>query len=287
MPKNSAVIDTHFHIWDLKKFDYVWPNSDRELEKVYRNFMPDDYLREMADTEITNSIFVEAHESLEETRWVLQLAEQYDFIKGVVGFVDLTSDDVEEQIKKFKENRKLVGVRKVLDLSDEGWIERDDVMRGIDALARHNLTYDLLIRTRDQYESAKKFLERAPPSLKIIIDHLGKPNAKTGADEQWYEDMSFYASYKNVYCKLSGMVTEGNLNDWKPSDFKKHVDYVIEKFGTDRVMFGSDWPVCKLANANLSDVYELLKGLLSDLSEKDREKVLRLNAIKAYNLAIH
>nr|XP_026693401.1 uncharacterized protein LOC104266424 isoform X2 [Ciona intestinalis] len=275
------VVDSHLHLWELERFKYEWPRPTKE-NIIYRDFTPSDYQDEMANTPITGAVFIEVNETLEELEWVLGLTQNYSFIKGVVGYTDMTSPTFEEQIIRLKNNSKFVGLRKIW--GDPDWIQRDDVIMGMEVLERHNLTFDLLIKTREQYEAAKQFLKRVPKNLKVVLDHLGKPNAVTGAEQWWFDDIIIMASYPNVHCKLSGMVTEGNLTSWKQSDFAPYVKHVLDTFGVDRVMFGSDWPVCKMAHADLPTVYQLLNNLLSELSENEKRKVFYENAVKFYNL---
>uniref|UniRef100_H2ZB28 Amidohydrolase-related domain-containing protein n=1 Tax=Ciona savignyi TaxID=51511 RepID=H2ZB28_CIOSA len=209
---------------------------------------------------------------------------QYPFIKGVVGYVYLTSPEFEQHILRLKQNPKFVGIRKIW--SEPDWIEREDVITGLEILGQYNLTFDLLIKSREQYNSVKRFLKRVPANLKIVLDHLGKPDAKSGAEQWWFDDITTIASYPNVYCKLSGMVTEADLTNWKASNFTQHVNHVMQEFGIDRVMFGSDWPVCKMACANLPEVYNLLDSILNKLTQNEKSKVFCENAIKFYNLKL-
>jgi len=278
------IIDSHFHFFDFDRFKYEWPRPDEE-KVIYRNFLPQDY-KEMKDTKITKAVFVEAHESLEETKWVLQLAETTDFIAGAVVYVNILSPTLAQDLKQLKQYRKFVGFRKILDFSENDWLIRDDVIKGLKILADHQLTFDLLIKSPEQYDTARKFMQLMPKHLKVVVDHLGKPDSRNGASQQWFDDIKMFASYPNVYCKLSGMVTEADPTNWKPGDFSAHVNYVIGKFGIDRVMFGSDWPVCKLASANLPTVLDLLQDLLKDFPVQDKRKVFFLNAKKFYNLDV-
>jgi len=237
-------------------------------------------------TNIEFAILVEVFESVKETEWFLEMERKNEFFKGVVGYADFTSTKFKDDLIYLKSLGRLVGVRKILDFCERDWLIRDDVIKSMSVLVDENLTFDLLIKSEAQYDSAKQFLKLIPTSLKVVVDHLGKPDAKNGASQKWFSDIEEFASYENVYCKLSGMVTEADWLSWKPKDFKQHIDHVIRCFGIDRVMFGSDWPVCKLANANLTQVYNLLDDLLKDLNENDRKKIFFTNAVKFYNLDI-
>lgn len=283
--KTMLSIDTHVHMLKIKKYPYKWPRPEEEKE-IYADFLPENYDQERKQTTIAYAVLVEAFESVEETEWFLEMEQNNTFIKGVVGFIDFTDKTFEEELLRLKNIGKLVGLRKILDFSDRAWLCRDDVIESMRTLAKHRLTFDLLIKSESQYEDAKQFLKLIPNTLKVVIDHLGKPDVKHGASQQWFDDVAEFASYKNVYCKLSGMVTEADLENWKENDFTKYVSHVVKCFGVDRLMFGSDWPVCKLAHANLPCVHRLLVNLLNDMSDEEKHKIFYSNAVKFYNLQI-
>lgn len=280
-----SAVDTHVHLWDLDIRSYKWPTKIEE-EKIYRNFLLNDYECERSHTPIRNAVFVEAHNSVSETRWALEISQMNGSpFKGVVGYAHVGSaDQADVELEEFTRSPTFVGVRCISDFESEGWLAQENVQEGLEVVEKYNLTYDLLLRKKDLWNA--RTAVRRHPGLKFVIDHLAKPNAKDGETREWFDGMKELASYANVYCKLSGMVTEADLCNWKPDDFKQYVKHVLHIFGNDRVMFGSDWPVCMLANCDLKGVYDLLNNLLGELSNEEKKKVFETNAIEFYNLKI-
>lgn len=276
-------VDTHFHIWDVKKFVYQWPESDMV---IHRSYNPGDLWKDMKVTPIKHAVFVQVfnNEALEETKWVLEETAKHKFIKGIVASLDLTSPKLEEMITSLKPCGLIKGVRHILDVEKEDWITQDDVNNGLSILEKHGLTYDLLVRPHHlKYVPS---VVSKHPNLKFIIDHIAKPYIKDGIIDGWKEDIAEIAKYPNVHCKLSGLVNEADPDNWKPADFQKYVDHVLKIFTADRCMFGSDWPVFTMAHAKYKDIYNLLQTCLSSVSEADKLKIFRENAIKFYNLKV-
>jgi L-fuconolactonase len=226
---------------------------------------------------------VQARQSLDESRWLLELAEAASIIRGVVGWVDLRSPNVAQELKEFAEHPKFVGVRHVVqDEPDDQFMLREDFQRGIAALRRFGLTYDLLVFPR-QLPAAVALAEKFPEQP-FVLDHLAKPPIKAGAISPWREQIQALAKLPNVACKVSGMATEGDWQSWRTEDFEPYLDVVFEAFGPDRLMFGSDWPVCLLAGS-----YNRVLGLAQDYVRRfgadTNAKFFGANAARFYGLA--
>lgn len=280
------VIDAHQHFWDIERFTYPWMSPSDAV--LYRNYLPSDLKPLMDDVGVHRCVFVQANHDVNENRWVLELADQHDFIAGVVGWVDLTAADVDETLAEFAAHPKFVGIRHIThDEPDDDWIVRDDVLRGLKLLKKHNLTFDLLFRP--QHLKHVPRLVREMPEQKFVIDHIAKPRIREGVMDGWLEDMRVAASIENVYCKLSGMITEADHERWTSDDLKPFVAQVVDMFGFDRVMFGSDWPVCNLAG-NYSKVFVGLTNALVDglgpISLSDQELLFGGTAAGFYGLDV-
>jgi L-fuconolactonase len=279
------IIDSHQHFWDrsLSQFDHSWQENEG-LENICRTFLPE-HLKPLIDAAgVDKTVFVQTQHSVEENRWVLELAEQNDWIAGVVGWVDLASPECESQVLEFKQHSKFVGVRHVVqDEPDDDFIIRDDVQRGLGVLEKYGVPYDLLFfvkHLRHAATVAKKF-----PNLRLVIDHLAKPVIKRGEMDGWRDHFIAAAKHPNVWCKLSGMVTEADWDAWRPDDLKPYVETALEHFGPQRCMFGSDWPVCELA-ASYQQVFEALVTCIGGVSETERARILGENAIEFYQLDV-
>jgi L-fuconolactonase len=280
------VIDAHQHFWDLTQrepYNYAWLDQPQHAP-IRRNFLPDDLLPRMQTAGVDRSIFVQTQHHLEENRWVLHLAEQHDWIAGVVGWVDLASSYCEQQLLEFKDHPKFVGVRHVVqDEPDENFIVRPDVLRGLAALERHGVPYDMLFfvqHLRHAVTLAERF-----PQLTLVLDHLSKPKIKEQRLEGWSQDLRAAARYPNVVCKLSGMVTEADWQHWKPADLRPYVDLALEAFGPQRLLFGTDWPVCELAGT-YEQVVGATRELIATLSASEQAAILGGNAERVYGLTL-
>jgi len=260
--------------------EYGW--MDDNCDPIKRDFMPPDLKPLLDRLGFAGSIAVQARQTLGETRWLLELADRYDWIKGVVGWVDLCSENVEEQLAKFAAHPKLRGVRHVVhDEPDDGFMLRADFQRGISKLQAYGLTYDLLLFPR-HLKPAVQLVEKFPEQ-KFVLDHISKPDIANGVLSGWKEGIYELASHPNVYCKLSGMVTEAKLGAWKTEDFRPFLDVVFDAFGTDRLMIGSDWPVCLI-----SGEYDSVMGIVIDyvkaLPEDGQAAVLGGNCAAFYGI---
>jgi L-fuconolactonase len=247
-------IDAHQHFW---RYD---PDRDRciteRMERLKRDFLPEELMEELARNEIEGSIAVQADQSERETRFLLQLAERPREIKGVVGWVDLRAPDVGERLHSLSQIPKLVGFRHIVQSEpDDRFLLRQDFCRGIRPLAACDFTYDILIYPR-QLPAAIE-LARMFPEQRFLLDHLAKPPIKTGPIAEWAAQIRALAEQPNVYAKLSGPVTEADGDHWQESDAPPYLDVALEAFGADRLLFGSDWPVCLLAGS-----YRRVKSLI-------------------------
>lgn len=273
-------IDSHQHFWIYNPAEYGWINESMNFLK--RNFLPEDLLPVLEKNGISGTIAVQARQTPEETRWLLRLAEEYDFIKGVVGWVDLRSDKLKQQLDEFCRWKKLAGVRHVIhDEPEDGFMLRDDFLKGISLLKEYNLTYDLLVFPK--HLPVAESLASIFPGQKFVLDHIAKPLIKNRILDPWKEDIIRLADHPNIYCKISGMVTEADWQNHTREDFIPYLDAVFEAFGPERLMAGSDWPVCLLAG-DYRNVTGIVEDYISDLPSGIREKILGMNCINFYGL---
>lgn len=275
-------IDAHQHFWSYNRDEYGWIGDNMALLKG--DFLPPDLKSELANAGFDGSVAVQARQTIEETRWLLQLSEKFDFIKGVVGWVDLRSEDsLRRQLDEFCKSEKFVGVRHVVhDEPEDNFMLHDEFLKGISILKEYDLTYDLLLFPK-HLPLARVVVEMFPDQ-KFVIDHISKPLVKSHILDPWKEDIKAIAEFSNVYCKLSGMVTEADWEKWKPDDFQPYLDVVSNAFGTDRIMTGSDWPVC-LAAGSYKDVIAVIENYIAGFPMQVQEKILGSNCSEFYNLS--
>jgi len=278
------IIDAHQHFWQLDlPFQYDWLHTPQH-KAICRSYLPADLKVHLQKCGIDKSVFVQTQHDVAENRWVLKLAEQNDFIAGVVGWVDLASEKCEEQLAEFVDHPKFVGIRHIVqDEPDPDFIIQPNIIRGLKVLEKHAVPYDLLFYTQHLRHAAT--LGRKLPDLPMVIDHLAKPKIKDQVTAGWADDLKAAAKLPNIYCKLSGMVTEADWKNWKPADLKPYVETALEAFGPARCMYGSDWPVCELA-ATYEQVYGALQELLGSLSHSEQEMVFGGTAQKFYSLDV-
>jgi L-fuconolactonase len=269
------IIDSHQHFWQLGRFDYPWMSSD--LGVLYRDYLPDDLAPILAQNGVDKTVLVQASNSVAETRWLLELADANPFIAGVVGWVDLMSTGIE-----LSTHPKFKGVRHLVE-SEPGddWLIQPAVLSGLKKLMSHGFTYDLLVHTR-HLKYVPQVAETCP-ELKLVVDHLAKPPIAKNEINEWARAMKPVAAFPNIYCKLSGLVTEANWTSWQTEDLRPYVVEALNLFGTDRMMFGSDYPVCLLASP-YDRVLESFQELLRDLTGADRDKIFSSNAKRFYRL---
>jgi L-fuconolactonase len=273
-------IDAHQHFWRYSAEEYGWIGPGMAV--LERDHLPGDLAPLLEGARVGGTVAVQARQTLAETAWLLELAAEHEFIKGVVGWVDLCGPDLRAQLERFGSDPGFRGVRHVVqDEADEWFMLRDEFLHGIRALAEFDLTYDILIYAH-QLPVACEMVARFPEQP-FVLDHIAKPLIKDGVLEPWASGIKRLAAYSNVACKVSGMVTEADWSAWQPAQMQPYLDAVCEAFGPDRILFGSDWPVCTLAGS-----YEQVIGLVSDfvgqLSVDEQTAVLGENARKFYNL---
>jgi L-fuconolactonase len=278
------VVDAHQHFWDPAKASYPWMTD--ALAPIRRRFGPEDLEPLLAANGIDRTILVQTRSSLDETREFLATAAEHDFIAGVVGWIDLTAD-VAKQIASLRAGpggAKLVGIRhQVHDEADPEWLAKKDVRRGIAAVGKAGLTYDILVRTREL--PAALALVKALPDMRFVIDHIAKPPIASGETADWAARLKPFAAAPNVFIKLSGMVTEADWKRWTVRDITPYVQRVLEWFGPERCVFGSDWPVCLVA-ASYARVIDVCGQAIGDLAADDRERIFGGNAALAYRLGV-
>jgi L-fuconolactonase len=278
---DSPRIDAHHHFWKIGKYDYPWIEPASMLD---RDFGPDELAPLVAQHGIERSILVQTIASLDETRWFLELAERHAWIAGVVGWVNLTAGNVPATLDELiaRHGRRLVGVRHNLhDEPDDRWILRDDVGRGLAAVAARGLAYDLLIRPR-HLPVVMEFIKRQP-ALRLVIDHAAKPAIAQRRFDDWAAPLAAVAKHKQVFCKLSGLVTEADHRQWQPADLQPYIEHVLAVFGPERSMFGSDWPVCLLAGS-YERMYAALDCHIERLTANERAQVFGRSAAEFYGL---
>jgi L-fuconolactonase len=270
-------IDAHQHFWRYSSESYPWIKPEWEIR---RDFLPDHLPPLLQSCQLDCSIAVQARQTLEETRWLLELADEYSFICGVVGWIDLCSERILADLEEFAKHPKLIGLRHVVqDEPDDSFMLREDFQRGIAHLQRFNLTYDILIYPR-QLPAAIE-LVRAFPNQRFVLDHLAKPRIAEHVLSPWDDQIRTLAKEPNVACKLSGLLTESSWNNWRTTDFEPYLEIVSEAFGTDRLIFGSDWPVALLAG-NYAQTYTLINDYFSKLSQSEQARIFGENAIRFY-----
>jgi len=279
-----VVIDAHHHFWDPAKASYPWMTD--ALAPIRRRFGPEDLEPLLAPNGVDRTVLVQTRSSLDETRELLATAAQHEFIAGVVGWVDLTAD-VPKQIASLQAGaggKKLVGIRhQVHDEADPEWLGKKDVRRGIAAVGKADLAYDILVRTREL--PAALALVKALGDMRFVIDHIAKPPIASGETADWAARMKPLAALPNVVVKLSGMVTEADWRRWTVRDITPYVQRVLEWFGPERCMFGSDWPVCLVA-ASYARVIDVCGQAIGDLPPAERERIFGGNAAELYRLPV-
>jgi len=288
----EKIVDSHFHIWDLSlratypKTDasFDWPNSSSPV--IHRNIQATEAEEEMVKSGVEAAVFVQCLNSCPgEVAWVASLAQKHKFIKGILGGLDLTQDGDTLRAQIRTHGNLLVGVRHMIDLEEQDWLLREDVAQGLSLLEDEGKVFDCLVKPSTLKHVAT--IARRFPKLKLVVGSMAKPNMSLGQEwdglQTWRDDMAAAASCPNVFCKLSGLVPQPNGS---VETFKPYIDLCLSLFGPDRCMFGSSWPVCKVAGAEHKQVVDLLKELVTHLSKEESEKIFYSNAIKCYNLKI-
>jgi L-fuconolactonase len=278
MSAPGETIDSHQHFWSYDPAQYAW--IDDSMAHIRRDFLPADALRAMDAAGVAGSVAVQARQTLEETRWLLDLARDFPFIRGVVGWIDLQGD-VDAQLACFANDRALVGVRHIVQSEPDGFLQRPQFLAGVARLEPAGLAYDILVFARQLPEAAA--FARRFPRHRFVLDHLGKPDVRGGGHQDWQRQLREIAALPNVCCKLSGLVTEADWRAWTPGQLRPYLDSALDTFGPDRVMIGSDWPVCLVA-APYAEVIGLVRDAIEEYSAAERHRMLEGTATDFWNL---
>lgn len=273
-------IDAHQHFWQYEPVKHSWIDDDMRV--IRRDFMPNDLIGELKANAIDGCVAVQADQTLAETEFLIDLAAKNNFIKGVVGWVDLRASTIKSDLEKLSNHTILKGFRHVVQGEpDHNFLLRKPFLNGIKELEPFGYTYDILIFPH-QLGATLEFVKQFP-NQKFVIDHIAKPYIKDGFYDGWATMIREIALLENVYCKLSGMITEADYKKWKPDDLSKYLDLVLTSFGSKRCLFGSDWPVCLVAG-NYSQVKNLVTDFISGLSDNEQHNIMGNNAVEFYNL---
>lgn len=273
-------IDSHQHFWKYDPKRHSWIGE--EMSVLKKDFLPEDLLIEFKLSGVEGSIAVQADQSLDETKFLLGLSEQYDFIKAVVGWVDLRNSELASNLEQLSDLKKLTGFRHVVqDEPSDNFMLGTKFQEGISQLGSYDYTYDILIfppQLPAAIQLVKKFQTQP-----FVVDHIAKPYIKAGALDFWKKSIATLSEHDNVWCKISGLVTEADWDNWEYEDLVPYLDVVFEEFGTDKVMFGSDWPVC-LLGGTYSSIKRIIDRYIEDFSDAEKAKVMGLNAMEFYNI---
>ncbi|HUA65982.1 MAG TPA: amidohydrolase family protein [Alphaproteobacteria bacterium] len=274
-------IDSHQHFWKADRGDYHWMSP--AVQVLCRDYLPADLQPLLKKNKIDKTILVQAAQTTAETDFLLELAEQHDFIAGVIGWLDMDSPEFPREIVRYSKKPKFLGVRPMLqDLPDDDWILRPNVIRALKLIAEWDMPFEFLTYTR-HLPHVLTVLEKVP-GLRAVVDHVSKPEIKNRKLDPWRSLMARVAEHPNVYCKLSGMITEADHKTWIPDDLRPYVEHVLDSFGVERVMFGSDWPVCLLAGS-YDQVAAALQAVVKPRLDKHGESALfGENAARFYKL---
>jgi L-fuconolactonase len=274
------MIDSHQHFWKYEPVKHSW--IDDEMALIRKDFLPSDLATVYQENNIEGCVAVQADQTLEETDFLIDLASKNSFIKGIVGWVDLRNENIEEVLEKYSKHSSVKGFRHVVQgEEDHNFLLRPNFLRGISALEKYNFTYDILVFPH-QLGAVLEFVKRFP-NQKFVIDHIAKPYIKDGFFDGWAILMKEIAKQENVFCKVSGMITEADYNSWTPAQLESYLDLVFKAFGTNRIMFGSDWPVCLVAG-NYNQVKSIIINFIAKFSAEDQAAVMGKNAIEFYIL---
>ena len=274
------IIDAHHHLWDLDLFQYDWMPEDNPI--LRQSYVPDDLAPILEDCSVSGSVVVQADQTVEEAKFLLKCANDFPWIKGVVGWVDLQDERVGDTLDELIGLGPLVGIRhQVEEENDQEWLLRKQTLAGLKAVSDRNLSYDLLLKPVHLKQIPSLCDEL--PGLRMVVDHIAKPNIVEQELQPWSDLISKLHPYKNLFCKVSGMVTEADHNNWKPQDLRPYVQIVREVFGIDRLMWGSDWPVCLLAG-DYREVMEAALFALGEISSEEAARFMSGSAEEFYRL---
>ncbi len=279
MPADSSVIDAHHHLWHYSASEYEW--IDDRMAALRRDFLPPEFIHELASAGIDGAVTVQARQTLEETQWLLELAGRHQEILGVVGWAPIASSDFETLLDTLAANPKLVGLRHVVQAEPQSFLEGADFNRGIRTMRGTGLVYDLLIAEHQLAESIR-FVDRHPQQV-FVLDHIAKPKIAAGEVEPWRTLIHEFSKRSNICCKVSGMVTEDSWSHWSIESLRPYLDTVVNTFGPDRLMAGSDWPVCLVASG-YTQWWQVLRNYFADFSNDERANIFSATATRTYNL---
>ena len=273
------IIDSHVHFWKFDPIRDAWITN--EMVAIRRDFLPEDFSFYLNENQVGGCIAVQADQSDEETSFLLNLAKENPFIKGVVGWINLTSENLEESLQSYQSEKLIKGFRHIAEGEETGFLLQEKVLNGISKLYQFNYTFDILLR-QHQLSDAVKLSEKLPDQP-FILDHCGKPDLKTNDLKDWKSNISELAKNPNMYCKISGLLTQGNWNLIDEKSIFETLDFVFEKFGIERLVFGSDWPVM-LLGGNYALWIDLISKYVNQFSKEEQELFYFGNANKFYNL---
>jgi len=273
------MVDAHVHFWKYNPIKDAWITDEMGL--LQRNFFLQDLQPVLHENGVTGIIAVQADQSENETDFLLQLSNKSPFIKGIVGWVDLQNKNLEDKLLYWSEYPVIKGFRHIVQAESDGFLRKEAFVNGIKLLKSFDFTYDILIYP-NQLKEAIQFVNKYP-NQKFILDHCAKPCIRDQKINEWKIEIKEIAKNENVYCKVSGLVTEAKWNEWKTEDLYPYLDVVFESFGTDRILFGSDWPVM-LLSSTYNKWKNLLEKYMLQFSDEEKQKVFDTNAIKFYNL---
>ena len=272
-------IDSHIHFWNYDKVRDAWITD--EMQVLQKNYIPQILQPVIERSDVDGVIAVQADQSEEETNFLLRLSQSDSFIKGIVGWVDLQNENIEERLKYFSQFSIIKGWRHIVQAEPDDFMQNKIFLNGISYLQKYNYTYDILVYPH-QLSSAIQLVNQFP-NQKFVLDHCAKPIIKEKNIGDWKNQMQTISENKNVYCKLSGLLTEAKWNQWQPEDFFPYFEIVFEAFGTERILFGSDWPVI-LLSGEYRQWKTLVESYLQKFSTTEQQNVMGKNAIKFYNL---
>ena len=272
-------VDSHQHFWIFDPVRDSWITA--EMETIQRDFLPADLKPVLEENGMDGCVAVQSDQSDSETEFLLHLADANDFIKGVVGWIDLRAANLYDRLEICSQFEQLKGFRHIVQGEQDGFLLQPEFIKGVGQLAAFDFTYDILIYP-NQLSEAFEFAKRLP-NVRFVLDHIAKPYIKKEETDVWEKGINQLSELPNVSCKLSGIVTEADWYTWKKSDFEPYLDIVLEAFGTDRLLFGSDWPVCLVA-AKYGDMKEVVTDFIGPLSKSEQANIMGNNAVNFYNL---
>jgi len=272
-------IDSHQHFWEFDPVRDAWITDDMGV--IRKDFVPEDLKPILEKNGIDGCVAVQADQSEKETEFLLSLADKNPFIKGVVGWVDLKSDNLNERLSHYKQRSTFKGIRHILQAESNGFMLDPGFIEGVSALHKHDLSYDIL--TTEEQLSEVSELIKLLPEIRLVIDHISKPDIKNQSFDHWAHCMKEISAHSHVYVKLSGMATEADWKTWTVDDLKPYVDFCLEHFGSQRLMFGSDWPVCLVA-ASYDRIYQSLLECINELSADEQNLIMGGTASNFYHL---